>query len=130
MRLGRHLVQAGQPLGRQAPAARCQGLAELLGIAGAELSPASVWWDELIHPEDRNSARPARVVRASGPGSDVDSISCEYRVRHKSGSYVWIWDHCILVRDRTGEVIRVVGSVLDVTERKEALARLAASCLL
>jgi signal transduction histidine kinase/ActR/RegA family two-component response regulator len=38
-----------------------------------------------------------------------------------------VWDHCILVRDRAGEVVRVVGSVLDVNERKEALARLAAS---
>jgi PAS domain S-box-containing protein len=106
---------------------RTSGIELLLGYAGAELSPASAWWDELIHPEDRTTARPARAARASGPDSDVDSIACEYRVRHKSGGYVWIWDHCILVRDRLGEVVRVVGSVLDITERKEALARLAAS---
>ena len=48
-------------------------------------------------------------------------------MRHKNGSYVWIWDHCVLVRDRSGVVTRAVGSVLDITERKEAEARLAAS---
>jgi PAS domain S-box-containing protein len=106
---------------------RTSGIERLLGFEGAELSPASRWWDDLVHPEDRATARPARVARASGADSDVDSIACEYRVRHKNGGYVWIWDHCILVRNRAGEVIRVVGSVLDITERKETLARLATS---
>jgi PAS domain S-box-containing protein len=106
---------------------RTSGIEQLLGYEGAELSPASRWWDDLIHPEDRPTARPARVARVSGADSDVDSIACEYRVRHKNGGYVWIWDHCILVRNRAREVIRVVGSVLDITERKEALARLSAS---
>jgi len=106
---------------------RTSGIEQLLGYAPAEVSPASRWWDDLVHPEDRASARPARVEHVSGVDSDVDNIACEYRVRHANGSYVWIWDHCILVRDRAGDVVRVVGSVLDITERKEALARLAAS---
>ena len=87
----------------------------------------SRWWEELVHPDDRALALPARVARAAGADNEVDSISCEYRVRHKNGNYVWIWDHCVLVRDRSGAVTRVVGSVLDITERKEAEARLATS---
>jgi PAS domain S-box-containing protein len=106
---------------------RTSGIEQLLGYAPAEVSPASRWWDDLVHPDDRATARPARVAAVSGADSDVDNIACEYRIRHSNGSYIWIWDHCILVRDRAGEVVRVVGSVLDVTERKEALARLAAS---
>ena len=79
-------------------------------------------------PRRSRAARCRRAWRAPPmPGSDVDSIACEYRVRHKHGRYVWIWDHCVLVRDRAGAVIRVVGSVLDITERKEAEARLATS---
>jgi PAS domain S-box-containing protein len=80
-----------------------------------------------VHADDRATARPARVAREAGPDSDTDSIACEYRVRHKDGGWLWIWDHCILVRDRSGQVTRVVGSVLDITERKEAEARLAIS---
>jgi PAS domain S-box-containing protein len=106
---------------------RTSGIEQMLGYQGAEISPVSRWWEELVHPEDRALARPARVARAAAADSDVESISCEYRVRHKDGNYVWIWDHCMLVRDRSGVVTRVVGTVLDITERKEAAARLAAS---
>jgi PAS domain S-box-containing protein len=106
---------------------RTSGIEQLLGYSPAEVSPAARWWDDLVHPEDRATARPARVAAVSGADSDVDNIASEYRVRHANGGYIWIWDHCILVRDRAGEVVRVVGSVLDVTARREALARLAAS---
>src|SRR5207253_2723379 len=75
---------------------RTAGLEQMLGFQGAEISPVSRWWEELIHPEDRALARPARVARAASADSDAESISCEYRVRHKSGDYVWIWDHCML----------------------------------
>src|SRR5690349_16922487 len=91
---------------------RTTGLEQMLGYHGAEISPVSRWWEELVHPEDRALARPARVSRAAAADSDIASISCEYRVRHKNGNYVWIWDHCMLVRDRSGVVTRVVGTVL------------------
>jgi PAS domain S-box-containing protein len=106
---------------------RTSGIEQMLGYQGAEISPVSRWWEELVHPDDRGLARPARVARAAGADNDAESISCEYRVRHKNGNYVWIWDHCVLVRDRSGAVSRVVGTVLDITERKEAEARLANS---
>jgi PAS domain S-box-containing protein len=106
---------------------RTSGIEQMLGYQGAEISPVSRWWEELVHPDDRALARPARVARAAGADNEAESISCEYRVRHKNGNYVWIWDHCVLVRDRSGAVSRVVGTVLDITERKEAEARLANS---
>ena len=106
---------------------RTSGIELILGYQGAEISPVSRWWEDLVHPEDRALALPARVARASGADSELDSIACEYRVRHQNGGYVWIWDHCVLVRDRSGIVTRAVGSVLDITERKEAESRLATS---
>ena len=39
-------------------------------------------------------------MRAKVPGNHAESISCEYRVQHKNGRYVWVWDNCVLVRDR------------------------------
>ncbi|MBC8024596.1 MAG: PAS domain-containing protein [Steroidobacteraceae bacterium] len=65
--------------------------------------------------EDRALARPTH------------SGSCEYRVGHKDGRYVWVWDHCMLVRDCAGVIVRVVGTVLDITERKEIHMRLRAT---
>jgi PAS domain S-box-containing protein len=106
---------------------RTSGIELMLGYQGAEISPVSRWWEDLVHPEDRTLALPARVAQVAGWDSEADSLACEYRVRHRAGNYVWIWDHCVLVRDREGAVTRVVGSVLDITERKEAAAMLAAS---
>jgi PAS domain S-box-containing protein len=106
---------------------RTSGIEQMLGYQAAEISPVSRWWEDQVHPDDRAGALPARVAREAGPDSVMDSIACEYRVRHKDGGWLWIWDHCILVRDRSGHVTRVVGSVLDITERKEAEARLAVS---
>jgi PAS domain S-box-containing protein len=90
---------------------RTSGIEQFLGFHGAAISPVSRWWEDLVHPDDRALALPARVARAAGA----------------DGNYVWIWDHCVLVRDRNGVVTRAVGSVLDITERKEAEARLATS---
>ena len=106
---------------------RTSGIEQMLGYHGAEISPVSRWWEDLVHPDDRALALPARVARVAGADHDTDSIACEYRVRHRSGRYMWIWDHCVLVRDRSNVVTRAVGTVLDVTERKEAEARLADS---
>jgi PAS domain S-box-containing protein len=103
---------------------RTSGVEAMLGFQGAEISPVSRWWEDLIHPEDRSLARPARVARIASDGLETDTVSCEYRVRHKNGRYVWVWDHCVLVRDRTGAIVRVVGTVLDITERKETHTRL------
>ncbi len=106
---------------------RTSGIELVLGFRGGEITPVSRWWEDLIHPEDVPLAQPARVMRARAPGNHAESISCEYRVQHKNGSYVWVWDNCVLVRDSAGHISRVVGSVLDITERKEAEARLATS---
>ena len=106
---------------------RTSGIEQMLAYHGAEISPVSRWWEDLVHPDDRALALPARVARVAGADHDTDSISCEYRVRHRSGRYMWIWDHCVLVRDRSNVVTRAVGTVLDITERKEAEARLADS---
>ncbi|MEJ0084195.1 MAG: PAS domain-containing protein [Pseudomonadota bacterium] len=106
---------------------RTSGIEQILGYRGSEISPVSRWWEDLVHAEDRALSLPARVLRAADSAHDIDSIACEYRVRHRDGRFVWIWDHCVLTRDRAGSIVRVVGSVLDITERKEAEARLATS---
>jgi PAS domain S-box-containing protein len=108
---------------------RTSGVEAMLGFQAAEISPANRWWEDLIHRDDREIARPARVaqVASAGAGAETDTVSSEYRVRHKDGRYVWVWDHCVLVRDRAGAVVRVVGTVLDITERKETHTRLRAT---
>ena len=43
---------------------------------------------------------------------------CEYRVRHRAGHYVDVWDRSVVLRDETGRPVRLVGCTLDVSERR------------
>ena len=46
---------------------------------------------------------------------------CEHRVRHKSGEYIWIATRGKVVeRDEKGNPLRIVGTSLDITDRKRA----------
>src|SRR5262249_7544656 len=46
-------------------------------------------------------------------------LDCEYRVRHADGAYRWVEDRGVSVRNSAGRVVRMVGAITDVTDRKE-----------
>ncbi len=48
----------------------------------------------------------------------------EFRLRHRDGSYRWIFTEASITRDATGRPLRMVGCHLDLTERKNAEAAL------
>jgi PAS domain S-box-containing protein len=50
----------------------------------------------------------------------VERLDCEYRVKHADGSYRWLEDRAVPVRNAAGRAIRLVGAVTDVTARKES----------
>jgi PAS domain S-box-containing protein len=102
---------------------RSEGFAGVTGFAPDEAPATSDWWTSRIHPEDVDRVRTA--ARAAHE-SDASSFGCEYRARHKAGHYVWVGDHAVLVRGPRAEVIRVVGNVVDISDRKQAEAEHAA----
>ncbi len=74
----------------------------------------------LTHPEDREIVREAyRVHIADGAPLDI-----EYRMRHASGPYIWIHSRGVLLHDASGRPVKIIGSVVEVTARKQAAARL------
>ena len=92
------------------------GVLSLLGFHQEE-AQESGWWERRILPEDRERVRPYE--------SDSSQYRSEYRVRHRDGYLVTVWDQGIVVRDQAGVPQRLVGNVVDITERKLAEERLA-----
>ncbi|HUL54056.1 MAG TPA: PAS domain-containing protein [Opitutaceae bacterium] len=87
-----------------------------LGYAEHELAATFETWRELLHPED-SAAAPDRVATKFFSGAR--GFSAEYRLRHKRGHYVWIHGVGVQVFGPEGELERVAGLNLDITERKE-----------
>jgi PAS domain S-box-containing protein len=88
--------------------------------ADEPLHPA--WWLNNLHPDDR-----ARVLADMPALFANGQLTTEYRFRGKDGVYRWVHDEARLLRDAAGQPIEVVGSWVDITDRREAEASLRAS---
>jgi PAS domain S-box-containing protein len=80
-------------------------------------------WARLLHPDERDWILKFQDDFLAGTST---TVTVEYRLRHKDGSYRWIVAHGLVLRDEQGKAIRLVGSHGDITDRKvaeEALER-------
>lgn len=99
-----------------APQFGSESVLRLLGFTPEETTGPG-WWQERLHPEDRE-----RVLATLHGHSGHDIFHVEYRLRHKAGHYCWVDDARRLVRDARGAPLEIAGVWLDVTERKQAEA--------
>jgi PAS domain S-box-containing protein len=96
---------------------RSAGMAEFLGWRPEEVPENSQWWPEQIHPEDA----PGVLQRfRDAVARQASACSHEYRIRHKLGHYLWIWDSNRIVYDVRGKAARVIGCVVSIEEQKRA----------
>ena len=101
---------------------------ELLGYTLDEVNaPDSDTLVAHYHPDDREAVF-AHMVHV-GRFADGEVTSLEYRFRHKTGSWIWCRSYDMAFsRDETGQMIRLIGSfveITDVMEAKEAQANFA-----
>ncbi|TIX32160.1 MAG: PAS domain S-box protein, partial [Mesorhizobium sp.] len=98
---------------------------KLLGYADGELDGDPDRWLTMIHPDDRAVVADADRAHLAG---ETPFFEAEYRMRHKDGRWIWILDRGkALERDGDGRLTRAIGSLTDITQRKEAEARLIVS---
>lgn len=74
-------------------------------------------WYKVIIDEDRD-----RAIKAFQNPERVDHIDVEYRIRLPDGKLKWVRDRARPVRDSSGKVVRLDGTVTDITDQKLALA--------
>jgi PAS domain S-box-containing protein len=89
---------------------------EMLGYERHELSSCDDEWSIRIHPDDYEQVIKAQTayLRREAP-----YYYAEYRLRRKDGNYRWFRSRAKAVWDEQGNPIRLVGSLADITERKE-----------
>ncbi len=90
----------------------------LLGYAPGELDLVNQTWDDLCHPDDRAGRQAALASHMTG---ETDQYEHEYRLRAKSGEWVWVLANGQIVgRHPDGRPHRMAGTTIDITARKSA----------
>jgi PAS domain S-box-containing protein len=73
-------------------------------------------FQELVHAEDRERVEEAiRLSLETG-----DPYALEFRAIAGDGRLQWMWTRARVVRDASGEAVRMIGASLDITQRKRA----------
>ncbi len=86
-------------------------------------------WFRIIHPDDREMVR--KKFFAFMRAKKETALTLDYRILRKDRNsvkqVVWVSTTGVAVRSSLGKVLRLVGSVGDITEKKRAESRLKAS---
>ncbi|HEY0025965.1 MAG TPA: PAS domain S-box protein [Longimicrobium sp.] len=101
-----------------------------LGTLGYDLATVprtADWWYEQVHPDDTPRVRASLDRFLAGRGL---YWSEDYRFRRADGSYARVYDRAHLVRGEDGRPERMIGSMLDVSQRDAADAALHHQALL
>src|SRR5438132_5153229 len=103
-----------------------QGLASLLGYCSSRPSEAKAnrcsvpeeisFWQQQVHPEDLPATMSSIADALAGP---AEHWSGEYRFRRCDGTYLLLLERAFIVRDEHGRAERFIGSLMDITARKQ-----------
>ena len=89
----------------------------LFGYRAGEFESTLEFWIQRIHPDDRDQVRES-VSRVFG--GEEESWVSEYRFLCADGSYAFVYDRGYVVRNAESKPQRMVGAMMNMTERKRA----------
>jgi len=99
---------------------RSQNFEQILGYTIDEIPNDLTADNNYIHPDDREIVVNDRNIDLLSGHLRFDR---EYRVRKKDGTYIIINDRGNIIRDSYGTAIKLYGSMIDITERRESEKR-------
>ncbi len=94
-----------------------EGFHSLFGYDLSVVQPSLDLLVSKIHPEDRGRIF-LKIQDYMNPANDQVNWLEEYRFQKADGTFAFVIDKAVFVRDNTGAVTRVVGAMQDITERK------------
>ncbi len=96
-------------------------LEKRFGYAQENIEKNIAWRNERVHNDDR-----FRVVTGlrRATESDAEFWSDEFRFRRHDGTYATVIDHAYIARDAFGVAVRLIGAMVDVTDRRDVELRL------
>lgn len=90
----------------------------MLGYEPGEVAPNYLSWENSLHPDDKPRVMEALRNHLTGRAPDY---AVEMRLRTKSGDWKWVLaSGKVVLRDAAGKPLRMTGTHLDISARKEA----------
>lgn len=89
----------------------------MYGLTLNDPVPSIDEWLVRIHPDERDKVRQSQAVALE---SDKNVFITEYRFRFANNEYRYIYDRCYIVRNELGQPIKMMGSMMDITDRIRA----------
>ncbi len=96
------------------------GFWRTFGYDPAEKKHLASEWQDMIHPEDLQTALENFRLHLEDPSHPYDQV---VRYEHKNGSTVWVRCRGLAIRDEAGNPIRMLGAHNDLTKQMEAHAQ-------
>lgn len=93
----------------------------LVGLPEVERSTTPAEWLERIHPDDRSRVREQLSDATAGESLLFES---EHRLAHEDGRHLWVLMRGEVTHGKTGDPLRIAGSLTDITQQKLAEDRL------
>ncbi len=116
------VIYTCQPTPNRACTFVSENVTQQLGYEIWQYLKDSHFWVDHIHPDDL-----PQVVNTLPRLLETGELTCEYRFLHQDGSYRWLRDGMKLFRDRNHNPVEIIGSVVDISDRKWAEDQIRAS---
>ncbi|GAB2600616.1 hypothetical protein GCM10027034_37240 [Ramlibacter solisilvae] len=92
------------------------GMDRVTGYRVGEDNHTVAWWLSLIHPEDL----PEQMKSFASQLEKGGARTAVYRIRHKDGTWIWVESSSQVLKDASGQPTKIVGAMVDITQRKQA----------
>lgn len=90
------------------------GIRSVFGYAAEEVGRDFSWRLDRIHPLERDQVQ-AHLQTALA--SSRLHWAAEFRFQRGDGSFAWVYDRAFIIRDLHGRAVRMVGAVVDFSEK-------------
>lgn len=89
---------------------------EIIGYAENEYHSSIETWKSMLHLDD---VEKAVGVLFNSIANKIESAHVRYRIRHKNGHWLWIYDRAKILFDANGDPLIVAGFRTDITHQVE-----------
>ncbi|MFV8342004.1 PAS domain S-box protein [Flavobacterium sp. XS2P39] len=93
-----------------------QGFSTLFGHDSGLFNSNRYKWESHLHPQD--ALKTINTINEIIEGTGTYWLA-EYRFKKGDGNYAYVIDRALIIRDKKNKIIRIVGALQDITEKKK-----------